>query len=64
MKEILRHYDWLNATVSKHRREANSISEKSYKIANQLDLTPKEISIKAIETAKNKKKRKKPKQKD
>ena len=46
-KNILRHNNRLDATVSKHIGEAkkNSISKESNKLAKQLDLTPKEKGI-------------------
>ena len=48
IKEILRHYNRLDATVRKHTQEIrkNSMSKESNKFANQLYVTPKEIDIK------------------
>ena len=65
IKEILRRYKRLDATVNKHRREAKkktyTISKESHEFDYQLDLKPKEIDIKdkTIKAAKREKKKKK-----
>ena len=58
IKEIIKHYNRLDATISKYTQEAiekYSISKESNKFIIQLEFTPKGIDMKkkALETAKN-----------
>ena len=57
IKEILRYWNRLDATVRKHTREGKkSISKENYEFAKDLNFPPREIDLKYEVTTKNIKK--------